>query len=107
MKKLKKKYLDVLERLDWSVIGYTDDGRVEIENSSPAGENLVICVDVKDFPMSVAEYSNNFDVDEHVEVWIEARQNGVAGVSPARILVHDAEDIEKMLLDLADALATA
>lgn len=60
MKKLKKKYLDVLENLDWSVIGYTDDGRVEIESSSPA-----------------------------------------------RILVHDAEDIEKMLLDLADALATA
>lgn len=36
MKKLKKKYLDVLENLDWSVIGYTDDGRVEIESSSPA-----------------------------------------------------------------------
>ena len=74
---------------------------------SPAGEDLVICVDVKDFPMSVAEYSNNFDVDEHVEMWLEARQNGTAGVPPARILVHDAEDIEKMLLDLVDALATA
>ena len=49
MKKLKKKYLDVLENLDWSVIGYTDDGRVEIESSSPAGEDLVICVDVKVF----------------------------------------------------------
>lgn len=57
--------------------------------------------------MSVAEYSNNFDVDEHVEMWLEARQNGTAGVPPARILVHDAEDIEKMLLDLVDALATA
>ena len=98
MKKLKKKYIDVLEKLGWSVIDYTDDGRVEIESSSPAGEDLVICVDVKDFPMSVAEYSNNFD---------EARQNGTAGVPPARILVHDAEDIEKMLLDLVDALATA
>ena len=106
MKKLKKKYIDVLEKLGWSVIDYTDDGRVEIESSSPAGEDLVICVDVKDFPMSVAEYSTNFDVDEHVEMWLEARQNGTAGVPPARILVHDAEDIEKMLLDLADALAT-
>ena len=105
MKKLKKKYLDVLENLDWSVIGYTDDGRVEIESSSPAGEDLVICVDVKVFPMSVAEYSNNFDVDEHVEMWLEARHNGTAGVPPARILVHDAEDIEKMLIDLAEALA--
>lgn len=106
MKKLKKKYLDVLERLDWSVSSYTDDGRVEIENSSPAGEDLIVCADVKDFPMSVAEYANNFDVDEHVEMWIEARHNGTAGVPPARILVHDAEEIEKMLLDLADALAT-
>lgn len=32
MKKMKKKYLDVLEKLDWSVSSYTDDGRVEIEN---------------------------------------------------------------------------
>ena len=32
MKKMKKKYLDVLEKLDWSVSSYTDVGRVEIEN---------------------------------------------------------------------------
>lgn len=101
MKKLKKKHLDVLERLGWSVIGYSDDGRVEIENFSPAGEDLVIYVGVKDS----AEYS--IDVDEHVEMWIEAKHNGTAGVPPVQILVHDAENNEKTLLVLADALAIA
>ena len=47
-----------------------------------------------------------FDVDEHVEMWIEARRNGVRGVpSSIRELVEDAEDIDKMLEELADALA--
>lgn len=30
MKKLEQKYMDVLEKHDWSVSSYTDDGRVEI-----------------------------------------------------------------------------
>lgn len=30
MKKMKKKYIAVLEKMDWSVSSYTDDGRVEI-----------------------------------------------------------------------------
>lgn len=105
MKKLKKKHLDVLERLGWSVIGYSDEGRVEIENSSPAGEDLVICVGVKDFPMFAAEYS--IDVDEHVEMWIEAKHNGTAGVPPVQFLVHDAENNEKIPLVLAHTLAIA
>lgn len=68
MKELAEKYMDVLEKLDWSVCGYTEDDRVELENYSPAGEDLIICVDVPDFPKSVAEYADGFDVDEHVEL---------------------------------------
>lgn len=46
MKKLKKKYIAVLEKMDWSVSSYTDDGRVEIETYSPAGEDFLMCVEV-------------------------------------------------------------
>ena len=98
MKELAEKYMDVLEKLDWSVCGYTEDDRVELENYSPAGEDLIICVDVPDFPKSVAEYADGFDVDEHVELWIESRgKDGVPGT--ARELVEDAEAIDKMLRD--------
>lgn len=31
MPELRQEYLDILEKRDWSVSSYTDDGRVEIE----------------------------------------------------------------------------
>lgn len=105
--KLLKRYLDVLERLDWAVSSYTDDGRVELEKYSPAGEDFLMCVEVENFPAAVAEYWEDFDQDEHIEMWIEARRNGTGGVPPTRELVHDAEAIDDMLKELADALAAA
>lgn len=105
MKKLEEKYLDVLELHDWTVSSYTDDGRVELQKYSPAGEDFNICVEVEDFPDAVAEYAADFDIDEHIEMWIEAKGNGTRGVPSARELVHDAEEIDKMLQELAVALA--
>ena len=53
----------------------------------------------------VEEYAQDFDVDEHVERWIDARKRGVSGVpSTIRELLEDAEAIQKMLNDLAEAL---
>lgn len=40
MPELRQEYLDILEKREWSVSGYTDDGRVELEWWSPAGEDL-------------------------------------------------------------------
>lgn len=105
MEKLKKEYLDVLEKHDWAVCGYTGDGRVELEKYSPAGEDFIICVEVENLPEAVAEYAAGFDIDEHIEIWIEAKHNGTSGVPSTRELVKDAEDIDKMLQELAAALA--
>lgn len=105
MKELEEKYLDVLEKHEWRVCGYTDDGRVELEKYSPAGEDFIICLNVENFPEAVAEYSADFDVDDHIEMWIEARRNGVGGVPPTRELITDAEAIAEMLRELTGALA--
>lgn len=105
MKKLKESYLNVLEKLDWTVCDYTGDGRVELEKYSPAGEDFIMCVEVENFPDAVMEYYEDFDVDKHITMWIEAKQNGTRGVPSARELVHDAEAIDEMLKELADALA--
>lgn len=101
---LDQKHVDILESLDWTINGYTDDGRVEIEKYSPAGEEFIICVDVNDFPKSVFEHAESFEVDEHIAMWIEAKQNRTRGVPSTRELVHDAEEIEKMLQELSDML---
>lgn len=103
MRELTKEQIDVLEKLDWSISSYTDDGRVEIGRYSPAGEDFNICVDVNGFPRSVRKYAEDFDIDEHVALWIDGR--GKRGVpETARELVEDAEAIQQMLDELADAL---
>lgn len=107
MKQIEKRYLDVLEKHDWVVSSYTDDGRVELEKYSPAGEDFSICVGVENLSAEVREYAAGFDIDEHIEMWIEARRNGTSGVPSTRELVKDAEDIDKMLQELAAALSRA
>lgn len=107
MERIEQKYLDVLEKHDWAVSSYTDDGRVEIGKYSPAGEDFSICVGVENLPAEVRECAADFDIDEHIEMWIEARKNGTGGVPSTRELAKDAEDIDKMLQGLAAALSGA
>lgn len=102
---LPKKYLEVLEAHGWAVSSYTDDGRVELEKYSPAGEDFIMCVEVNNFPDAIMEYYEDFDVDEHIEMWVEARRNGTSGVPTTRRLAEDAEAIDEMLKELAYALA--
>ena len=45
---------------------------------------------------------NNFDVDEHIEMWLEAKFNGtVRGIPSARVLVEESERIDRDLEELA------
>ena len=97
MPELRQEYLDILEKREWSVCDYTDDGRVELEWYSPAGEDFIVCVKVENFPDEILDYSDDFDPDEHIEMWVEARANGRQDVPGARRLAKDAEDIQKEL----------
>ena len=101
---LNPKYRDICESLDWTIREY-DDGTVEVCQGSPAGEDFFFTANVKNFPQEVEQYADDFDPDEHIAMWIEARKNGTGGVPTTRELVHDAEAIQKMLKELAEALA--
>lgn len=80
---------------------------MELEWFSPAGEDFIVCVEVENFPDEILDYSDGFDMDEHIEMWVEARANGGRDIPCARILVHDAEEIEKELDELAFELQEA
>ena len=97
---MNERYREVCENRDWSVT-VCDDGTVELEKYSPAGEDFIVAVDAENF------VENDFDPDEHIEMWVMARHNGAKGVPSIRELVHDAEDIDKMLQELAAALQEA
>lgn len=102
---LNEKYLTILRNNGWSVLDCYGDGSIEISKYSPAGEDFSICVEADNFSEAVAEYAANFDIDEHIEMWVEARHHGVLGVPSTRELVKDAEDIDEMLRELACALS--
>ena len=106
--------LDKAEELEWSYDVWIEESRngrtyAELERYSPAGEDFSIIVDfekdhqVETFLRDLREYYENFDVDDHVEMWMPSRgENGCP--SSIKALVEDAEAIESMILELLDAL---
>lgn len=100
---LNKKIREVAESLDWRVMEF-EDGTVEFEKYSPAGEDFSFTVKADDAAHEIYEYYDSFDVDDHIEMWIEARKNGVSGVPATRRLCEDAEAISEMLKEFAGAV---
>ncbi len=99
---MNKRIRKICENLDWSIHEYEND--VELEKYSPAGEDFFFCVDKKDFINNVIEYAEDFDADDHAEMWVENRHT-VSGVPQSvRTLIDDADAIKKMLLELAENL---
>ena len=101
---MKKQIRAIIEDLGWRIIK-CGDGTVELEKSSPAGEDFIFSVSEKNIVADIEEYAATFDPDEHIEMWIGARKHGTAGVPSTRELVEDAKAIEDMLEELSRRLA--
>ncbi len=97
-----KKIAKTIERLGWAI---TEEGDgFYLSQYSPAGEDFGFSVRKGREIEDIREFYNAFDIDEHVEMWIAAKSSGVSGVPCASVLVHDAEEIESMLEELAIAV---
>ena len=96
-------YREICEEQGWGVFE-DDDGVVELEKYSPAGEDFSFTARADHFVEDAKEYAASFDQEEHIEMWIEAKRNGVRGVPFVKELVRDAEAINEMLRELATAL---
>lgn len=104
---LENKMIEAAEKLGWSITIDRSDGTWEFSQGSPAGEDFSFTAggtDLESVIEDVKDYACHFDIDEHIEMWIGARRNGVAGVPSTWELVADAEAIDKMLQELAIAL---
>ena len=102
-KNLKAAIEAVAELFGWGC-DWDEDENLELENWSPAGENLYECANAPHVIEDFVRNARDFDIDEHVEMLLEAKRNGLRGVPGASVLVRDAEAIDEMLNDLADAL---
>lgn len=94
------KYQSVFDEMDIFVYE-NEDGTADVEFWSPAGEDMYFTVDIENFAHNIYEEYDNFDIDEHIEMWIEARKSGVSGVPSIRRLCQDAEDISDFLENFA------
>lgn len=90
------KYQSVFDEMDIFVYE-NEDGTADVEFWSPAGEDMYFTVDIENFAHNIYEEYDNFDIDEHIEMWIEARKSGVS----IRRLCQDAEDISDFLGNFA------
>lgn len=103
--KINPKYEDVLESLDWRIVG-KDLETVDIENWSPAGENIVFTLNTDDIPGSAMKEYEDFDADEHAAELIANRgENGIP--DSVWVIAEDAYKIRDMLKELAYALLSA
>ena len=101
-----KKYIE--KQLDWSISDchFSDWVGWELSQYSPAGEDFFFTIehnnDIATAIKEICDYAYNFDQDKHIEMHIEARNNGFSGVPSTRELVEDADAIQNMLNELAE-----
>ena len=108
MENLKK----IIEKLGWDIYEESyggDEIGWDLRKFSPAGEDFGFSIchnnDVATAIKEISSYAEDgFDIDEHIEMWIEARHNGIRNVPGTRELVEDAENIQKMLDELYNYL---
>ena len=103
-----EKLVNKTEDLGWTVC--LDEDVWEFGQNRPAGEYFWFFIrknDVnseEDMVREVRSYANGFDTEEHVQMWLEGRRNGVSGVPDLKTLTKDADDIKLMLNKLASAM---
>lgn len=99
------------EELGWECYRYSFEYKgtrsiIEFRKHSPVGEDFFFELDANEFlAENVRWYEKNFDTEEHIMMWVVAKQNGsVSGIPDIKTLVRDADDIKQMLKELADAV---
>ena len=96
---MNKKQRRICEQLGWCLTEYKNE--VELSQYSPAGEDFSFTADKKNFAQSVKEYADDFDADEHAEIWV-TNMHTVRGVPQSiRTLIDDADAIKEMLTELS------
>ena len=112
--KLSKKQIKACEDTGWSVASYGrfSDGSacVELETSSSLGEDFILTVGIEDFANDLSEQYENFDPEEHaINIYLAARDGVMKDVptTSIRALLKDADEIDDMILNLAQAAAQA
>lgn len=89
---------------------FNEDIDWEISKHPPAGEDFCFNIQcsnaVEDAINAIAEYTNSFDEEEHIKMWVNAKDidNNRLNVPSITELVEDAKNIKQMLTELSEGL---
>ncbi len=102
----KNELLKIIKSKYWSVDKESNTS-YRLSKYSNAGEDYGFSVDgatADEMVADIKRYADNFDIEEHIEMWVEAKKNGVSGVPSILELVEDAKAIAEDLRSLAEAV---
>ena len=109
---LAKRIVEILEKHDINLLSTEKKNGeyiTEMEFYSNAGEDFVFDVwhdrTTKSFVDAFEVYANDFDPDEHAEMWLECRGKGGCPTS-IRALIDDADGIAEKLTTISTELNT-
>ena len=91
-----------IEELGWTVDKNDEDKLWDICKYTPNGEDFFFTIDTTDDIIEeIEKYYNDFDVDDHVIMWIQSEAQGIPSI---RDLLEDAEWIDAELKKLVNEL---
>lgn len=103
---MKKRELDACKKTGWTVYSY-GDGKVKVSKTSPAGTLVVLDVKAEDFAKCAKKFAKDFNADGYaVDMWVKRlkRDGGADKIPSITAYYNDAENIAKILRELAKAL---
>ena len=94
---MKKEIKKTIEDLGWVV---ESDTCIHTLTNVCDREIYIECNNKGELKETINNYYHNYDVDEEVEMYLQAKHNGLEGVPSASVLVKDCEDEENILGEL-------
>lgn len=98
---MNKKVRKVIEDLGWNV---DSDTSISTTTDVCDREIYVECNNKGELKETIKNYSENYDLDNEVEMYLQAKRNGLSGVPNATTLVEDCKSEQQKLEELWEAV---
>lgn len=98
---MKKKLRKAIEKCGWTI---HSDTCIEMHTDTAGQDVCIECNKPEELVDTIKNYYENYDIDEEVEMYLQAKRNGFQGVPTAVILVEDCKEVAKRLEELYFAI---
>lgn len=94
---MKRALRKAIEKCGWNI---NSDTSIEMWTDTAGQDVFIECNKPEELVDAIKNRYENYDIDEEVKLYLEAKNNGFQGVPSATILVKDCEEVAKKLEEL-------